>query len=274
MMMSQNYLLSKMTWDEAKEKAQRGAIAILPVGSTEQHGLHLPLEMDALLATELSDRIAKEASRDVEVVVAPTIPYGAGPISHAKIFPGTLFLSLKLLKEVVTEICEGLYLSGFRKIVILDCHGGNPPAISNAVREFGTKFQDAVVVSVNPIKIVQEVIQKYVKTQVSHACEMETSMALALNARVIMEKAKDTVPKSKVRDIVSRFNASQSGDERFSGMGAKNAVDFPWGWQNFEKVTPTGVVGEPTKATKEKGEKIVEAMVGRVANLVRELSRA
>src|SRR5580704_10569315 len=128
-------LLSRMTWKEVKKRATESSVAILPVGATEEHGPHIAVNSDADGAYEMAVRAARLVAEDVKPIVAPTIPYGVGPRNVSIDFPGTLFISIETLKNLVKEVCEGLILSGFRKVVIVDSHGGNYPALYQVVRE-------------------------------------------------------------------------------------------------------------------------------------------
>jgi creatinine amidohydrolase len=116
--------LARLTWPEAGEGGGRSVVAV-PVGSTEQHGPHLPLSTDTCIASELCRRLA--GVRD-DVVVAPALPYGASG-EHAS-FPGTLSVGHEALFAVLVEL--GRSADAFAGVVFVSAHGGNSPTLSRA----------------------------------------------------------------------------------------------------------------------------------------------
>jgi len=112
-------LLHEMSWTEAKEYFSKSDIAILPVGSTEQHGPANPLGTDHLVAKA----IAEEAAKRTGVVCLPVVPFGVS--AHHKQFWGTIYVSPRVFKEYVKEVCLALAYYGVHKIVIVNGHGGN-----------------------------------------------------------------------------------------------------------------------------------------------------
>jgi len=122
-------LLHEMSWVEAKEYFEKNDIALLPVGSNEQHGPQNPLGTDHLIAKALAEETAKRTG----VVCLPVIPFGVS--SHHKQFWGTIHVSPKALKEYVKEVCLALNYYGVKKIVIVNGHGGNLNALAELSRE-------------------------------------------------------------------------------------------------------------------------------------------
>lgn len=122
-------LLHEMSWIEAKEYFTRNNVAILPVGSNEQHGPHNPLGTDHLIAKAIAEETAKQA----DVVCLQVIPFGVS--SHHKQFWGTIFISPKAFKNYVKEVCLSLNYYGVKKIVIVNGHGGNRCALLEMARE-------------------------------------------------------------------------------------------------------------------------------------------
>jgi len=115
-------LLAEMTRDEIADVAL-DAVAVLPTASIEQHGPHLPVITDTMLCGTVAERAALAATDDVMVLVAPVLCYGNS--HHHRPFAGVLSLSSHTYMTAVTEILEGLVLSGFRKLIVLNGHGGN-----------------------------------------------------------------------------------------------------------------------------------------------------
>ncbi len=116
------FLLHEITRDEAARRAS-GALAILPVGATEQHGPHLPLGTDFLIVEHVTRAAAQEARASVDVLVAPTFQTGSS--HHHLPFGGTISLSTERYYGTLRDMTESLILSGFRRIFIINGHGGN-----------------------------------------------------------------------------------------------------------------------------------------------------
>ncbi|NJO82110.1 MAG: creatininase family protein [Blastochloris sp.] len=115
------YLYADLTWPEVNEAVEMGKVILLPVGSTEQHGRHLPLDVDNLLAAS----VCLEAGRrdPGRILVAPTIPYGFN--IHAMDFPGTIHVAYDHFVEFCLDVVKSFAYHGFKRIVIVDGHGSN-----------------------------------------------------------------------------------------------------------------------------------------------------
>jgi creatinine amidohydrolase len=244
--------LFKLTWPEVREYLKENDIVLFPTGSTEQHGKHLAEDNDAFTALEISKRVAEKTG----VLVAPVMPFGYSP--HHMGFPGTITLSFDVLVNVYKEVCKSLMRHGFRKIVIMNAHGGNSSAISETLRELkeetGTKVYSLMVfpsASGFGAKAVKENIQ----TSGGHADELETSVELYLGQRVLLEKAEKGVPPPSASDFRRRL------------AGRVSTV------RDFHEITVSGSLGDPTLASREKGERLVEAVVEEVAEFIEELKR-
>lgn len=120
--MSDRLRLDELTRDEVSEQASRTTV-VIPLGSTEQHGRHLPLAVDSLVITRIAELAASRARADVPVLVAPTLPYGFA--HHHLDFAGTMSIPMLTYVEALTEIGASLAHGGFRRIVLLNGHGGN-----------------------------------------------------------------------------------------------------------------------------------------------------
>jgi len=257
--MTTEIFLANMTWEEAGKRAKESGIAILPIGSTEEHGYHIALSSDAFQVTEIVKMACEIVADEVKPVIAPTIPYGVGAKMIAKDFPGTLFVSIDSMKHFVKDICETLALSGFRKILIIDGHGGNPPAMTQVTKEVTEETGAACVYFLWGSVIPREVAQKVITTPVCHACEAETSVNLALGNRVLMDRAVDAVPADPVWNLRSKFN-QDSGTLWYPGDLKR-------------ETNGSGVMGYPSKASVEKGKILVDEAVKGIANLLRDFAK-
>ena len=164
----------KFTWVEIKDSLPRIKAVILPVGSIEQHGPHLPLACDSLGAYKLSKEVAEKLNG--EVLVLPPIFYGVS--EHHMDFPGTITVRSETLISIIYDIAESIKRTGISKLIIINGHGGNIPALSIAIRKIQTDLGITVVL-INPWELISDVIQEVIESDVwGHACEFETSLAL------------------------------------------------------------------------------------------------
>jgi creatinine amidohydrolase len=249
-------LLAKMKQQEVAEAVERGAIAILPVGTMEQHGYHLPVDTDVAIPAY----IAAEAARRTGDVVLPAVNYGYNEKDLA--FAGTVSVSAETFTRYLVEIGRSLARSGFKRILILNGHGYN----SNMVGTAGMVIieqTDAYCATANWWSLCADVLDEIRESEVpggmSHACEMETSVQLVLDAEhVDMSQA--------VKEIDYPFKGS-----RFVWYDMhQSPVSFK---VPFQMLTRSGVIGDPTLATPEKGARILTAGIEGLAEFLEEFRR-
>jgi creatinine amidohydrolase/Fe(II)-dependent formamide hydrolase-like protein len=245
-----SYLWGELTWPEAEACFNKVDIALLPVGSIEQHGPHLPLDTDAFDADYLARRIA-EACTDPKPLVLPLLPYGVS-YEHDR-FKGTISISNDTLSHLVYEIGMSVAGNGIRKLVILNGHGGNEPALNFAAQMINRKARIFVCVDTGETSNVD--IEKITETPNDvHAGEVETSTSLAVRPGLVrMDKASRFVP-----DFSSRY----------LNFTSKRGVSW---YAYTEKISKNGVLGDPTRASAEKGEKIWQIMIAHLVALVEDL---
>ena len=253
--MPNKYRYEEFTWPEIREAVAENRVAVLPVGTVEQHGPHLPLVTDVLTATEMS-RMAVERTPN-EAVLMPSVYYSFN--EHHLDFPGTIAVEGQTIVNYVTDIGKSLAHHGFRKILLVNGHGSNVPFLDVAARNITNKT-DAICAMVSwwsliPKALLQELRESEFPGGMAHGCELETSVLLYLRGDLVQfEKAK--------RDI--NFQATEFF---YWDLAAPSPVFFQeW----FSRYSKTGTVGDPTKATKEKGEKFVKAVVDRMVTLLGE----
>lgn len=182
-----------MTWPEVSEAAQNGMPAVLAVGSTEQHGPHLPLATDTILPVG----VALEAGRRVPLVVAPPVRFGARSRALSgggETFPGTLSLRGTTLIATVTEVLAALARSGFRRLVVQNWHYENAGFLWEACDLAVERHPDvAVLLLESPMpELGQEELEElfpggFPGWDVEHASIMETSMMMALRPELVRE---------------------------------------------------------------------------------------
>ncbi|MHA2395316.1 MAG: creatininase family protein [Candidatus Thorarchaeota archaeon] len=254
--MEKEYLLANMTWPEVEERLKECDIALVPLGSTEQHGPALPVSTDHYIATRFAYRVAEMVWDHHKVVVTPTVTFGFSP--HHMEFKGTITLSELTLSSMIADICHSLAQHGFKKIVLVNGHGGNETAISNALHDMQGNI-DAKVYHTNWYGMVGDKLVEIVTPPVYHAGDMETSVAWYLGQRVLEDKRVDEPGKSLVPGFIA---------PDISASGPRASVSY-----SFKEITNSGVVGYSTKATKEKGKLIADIVLENLVSFIREIAK-
>jgi creatinine amidohydrolase/Fe(II)-dependent formamide hydrolase-like protein len=246
----QRHLWGQLTWPEARQRFEQVDIALLPVGSIEQHGPHLPLDTDAFDANYLALRVA-EACSNPKPLVLPCLSYGVA--YHHEDFKGTVSISNDTLSKLVYDIGISLARNGIKKLVIINGHGGNSPALNYAAQMINRDAHIFVCVDTGETSDVD--VYSLVETPNDvHAGEIETSAALAVRPHLVnMDLARREVPEfsSRYLDFTSKRGVS---------------------WYAYtRKISQSGVMGDPTKASAEKGNKIWEMMITHLVALIEDL---
>ena len=245
-------VLGKMTWPEAGERLKRVDVALLPVGAIEQHGPHLPLDTDAFDAEYLAMAVS-DACHDPKPVVLPLIPYGVS--YHHNDFAGTISIENSTLARMVYEIGVSAARNGITKLVIINGHGGNDPALNFAAQEINRDTHIFVCVDSGETSDV-DVYGMIDTPNDVHAGEIETSTSLAVRPELVhMERAEKMVPEfsSRYLDFTSKRGIS---------------------WYAFtKKISENGVMGDPTRATVEKGRAMWDVMIRHLVTFVEELKQ-
>jgi len=236
---------------EISALAARNAVVIVPVGSIEQHGPHLPTQVDALLASEVSRRAARKVAAGVPVIVAPTV--WSGLAEHHMSLGGTLSLDFETFFGLMRCLCRSLVRHGFRRILLLNGHGGNITALNVVVNELAVELQ-VPLATASYWMLAKEGFAAVLdrQTTVRHACEAETSMLLAL--------APELVDMARAADVVG------STEPEIAQVAGTDAV---YRWRSFKARTRHGVIGDPRTATADKGERLLEAAAVAVATVCR-----
>jgi creatinine amidohydrolase len=241
------------------------AIAVLPLGATEQHGPHLPLSVDTHLVDGVVAAALPHLPADLPVLVLPTQAIGFSP-EHTR-FPGTLTLKAETLIRLWTEIGDGVADSGVRKLVLLNAHGGQVGALDLVARDlrarrgmlvyssswFNLPLHDEAGQDLNAAFAPQE------HRFGIHAGEIETSMMLALApGRVRLEQAEYF------------RSTSQDRAERFPILGNGRSAKLGWMMQDYNA---NGAVGNARAADAGRGLALVEAAGRALAQLLTEIDR-
>ncbi len=245
-----DWLLAEMTWPEARARLRETDVALLPVGAIEQHGPHLPLDTDAWDAEHLARRVAEECTSPRPLVL-PLVPYG---VSYAhEDFSGTLSVGPDTLSRYVFEIGMSAARHGITKLVILNGHGGNLPTLQFAAQMINKEAH--IFTCVDTGETSDKDIADLVVTQGDvHAGEIETSTSLATRPELVRI--------DRARKFVPRFRS------QYMNFGAARRIEW---FSHTARISPSGVLGDPTRATREKGQRIWALMVRPLVEFVEAL---
>jgi creatinine amidohydrolase len=238
---------------------------LLPIGSTEQHGRHMPLDTDCLIARELC-RLAAEAAEEqgARLLVAPTLNVTLSWY-HMQ-FPGSLRLSTATFLQVFAEMCDSLARHGFTRLIAVNGHGGNAAALTVAVN-YALETTGRRVFLVQWWELAADVLAE-IEGPMIHAEEAETSIALALGQRVVEDEA--------ARDAYDRGGAVRAAGLPWTSFGKYGMTHKGPGvvvpMDMLRDISASGVVGDATKARRETGERVVAAIVPRIVQVARDLS--
>ena len=218
-------------------------VVILPIGSIEVHGPHLPLGTDTMVIYH----IALKAAEREGALVLPPLYYAYVP--ENKHFPGTLSLNSETFLKLVEDILNEVARHGFKKVLILNGHGGNRRPLRLLLRRMLERgFRVHLYILTDTLAPIIDIIEKVKETEVyEHACEIETSLVMALRP-----------------DLVQLKNVKEPAKlgKRWVSKYLETMVD----WQRY---APMGYVGDPRKATPEKGKEIIEVWVKRVVDVIK-----
>ena len=235
------------------------SIVLLPIAAIEQHGPHLPVGTDSIILEELMRRFVQEKEfGDTNVVVAPQ--FYIGKSNEHMNFSGTLTFTATTLYNMLHEVCGCFAKHGFKKVVLTNAHGGNTDLLNLISRDLRIDFGLEVFVFdwwFTPFW--QDILKTEKQSEsiygVFHACELETSLMLAI--------APETVDMSQVQDETPEVMFE--GKKYLSLFGP-----ITMGWKT-DDVSKSGVIGSPEFASREKGEKFMQYAVDRLAEIVTEI---
>ena len=238
--------LDELSTVEASQAAKDGTVMIFPVGSVEEHGNHLPLCTDSIQP----EYIALEVAKKTGCLVAPPFRYGV--CNATRNFAGTLTIEFDTLYKVAHDILSELVRNGFYRIIVLSGHAGNSHMVAlrlaaqDIVVKNSAKNESKVRIMVlSDFDFAEELSPKYADVNDGHAGTLETSRVMAIKPELIKAKGK----------------ASTWQMPRFE------VVAHP------ELYFPSGVNGDPTTASKEKGQRINEYIINEIEKLVKELQK-
>src|SRR5262245_1714557 len=248
----------KLTWPEINDAVELRKVCVVPCGAVEQHGPHLPLDVDMRCPTE----IAYGAGRLIpdKVLVLPCVAYGY--TGHVLDFPGPINLHFAHYIQQVLDITKSLAYHGFKKILLLNGHGSNMPNLDLVARRTNLETDAECVLAAwwNLLTVDKSFLPRWRQSQFpggcAHACELETSLYLYLDG--------DDVRKDRIKNGTSSFNEEENPVNWVDLFAAGPATLVSW----TSSYSETGVLGEAELASEEKGRQAYEEAVKQLARFV------
>ncbi len=240
------YLLKESNWKTLKD--HRFELAVLPWGATEAHNYHLPYGTDVYEADSIAEEAGRKAwEKGANVTILPTIPFGVNT-GQSDIYldinmnPSTQFM---ILQDIITVLDR----QGLKKLLVVNSHGGND--FKTMLRELGLKFPDMLLFTCNWFQALDK--SRYFEEAGDHADEMETSIIMHLHPELVLPL--EVAGEGKERKAVIR------------GLGEK----WAWAERKWSQVTADTGIGNPKKASPEKGKAYFEDVTDKVAELISDI---
>lgn len=253
--MTKKHLFAAMTWHEVNEAVAQGRVALIPVAAIEQHGPHLPVDTDNVIATEICERAAERAP-DL-LVCLPTIHYGFN--DHNMDFPGTISIKMQHFIDYCFDVGASLAYHGFRRMFLVNAHGSNSP-LCNLIARRLTNETDTLAGHINHWELGWDAIAGQLEGgphAADHACEWETSEYLYLKPELVQQEK-----------IVDEIPAERGGPRwLYPGLEGSKWVHFMNYWS---RMNDSGVSGTPSLASAEKGKVMVETTIERLIQVARD----
>ena len=246
-----------LNWPQLQETIEKNTVILIPVGTVEEHGRHLPVSTDAVIASEIARRTAEKVNRELPVLVTPAVWTGYSAKEMGR-WPGTIRIRPEVLIDLIYDLLTSLTEMGFKKTVLLDCHGHHSGILNVAVRKVSDAFGVYPAI-VSPAALSKEVFAKIRKSETGgaiHGGEWETSLMLYFNQPVNMKEA--------TKEDVMRYHSEFIPGDSF--VGGKGVFWSTWGIQKSK----TGIYGDPTCASIETGEKCCQAIIKNLSKFLKE----
>ncbi len=249
-----------MTWPEVRDAAKAGRIILIPMAAIEQHGYHLPVDMDNLACFHVCREAAKR--RPDLLLNTPLLPYGFN--EHNMEFPGTVSIRMDIFVEYLFDVARSYSRMGFKRIMLVNGHGSNQ-MLSNLAARRVVNETDSIALSLpywalNADKFNTQLRESATPGGTAHACEYETSVYLAIKPEAVdMTKAVKEMSPNWSKKIWCDLTAGSS-DVHF--------VD------NYSRYNRSGVEGDPLRATASKGRKIISWVLDGMIELAEDFKKA
>ena len=249
--MAEQWRYEKLTWPEINDSITAQKAVLVPVGSIEQHGPHLPLDVDVICPTGIAHAVARQIP-DQLLVMPPLIH---GYTAHVMDFPGTINIHWQHFINYVLDVGKSLAYHGFKKIILLNGHGSNVPNLDLAARRVNLETDAECsfvswwsLLSVDP-EFMKGWRERKFPGGCAHACELETSVYMYLDG--------DSVREDRIVDGEIDFHRYESDFHWTDLLSAGPAQVTSW----TASYSDSGVLGQPTLASAEKGRLAVEEVL-------------
>jgi creatinine amidohydrolase len=253
------YRYEKLTWPEINDAVEQGKVCIVPCGAVEQHGHHLPLDVDLVCPLGVAHGAGRMAPEDI--LVLPIVAYGY--TGHVMDFPGTINCHHEHFMAMTLDIAKSLAYHGFKKIIFLNGHGSNMPNLNLVARRANLETDAECVLTGwwEMLMVDKEFMPRWRQSKfpggIAHACELETSMYLYLDG--------ENVRKDKIKNGVISFNEDNSPFNYVDLYGQGPGTVVSW----TSSYSDSGVLGEAELATAEKGKEACEEAVKQLVRYVK-----
>ena len=246
-------LLEDLTGPEVPSVISRSSILLLPIGAVEQHGPHLPLSVDHVIAHETATAVVEECGEELDVWQLPTLSISKSN-EHAW-SPGTLYLSPETMLAVLRDVGRSVVATGAERLVLLNAHGGNTTLLGTALRELRLQFGLRTFLMHPSLPADHGGRSPEGELGMGiHGGHNETSVFMHLRpGQVKLEEAERRVPEALADNIHVKFGGS---------------VAFGWSSDDF---SPDGYIGDPTGATPEIGRRLFDGAVGSLCEAMAEV---
>lgn len=242
-----------MTWMEIRDLDKKHGAVVLPFGSLEQHGPHLSIDTDLFFADSFLDMALAKLREDVACWRLPILPISRS-VEHVG-FAGSLWLTSETLLKLIEEIAGGIAASGFRRVVLLNCHGGNVALLEVAARDLRIRTGLMAFTLFPPALLPDPVaVEERERVFGIHANDWETSVMLALSPdRVRTDRRNVSYPQFESETLRLELSAANVA------------------WTSKDLVT-SGTFGDARAATAERGRKRIDPMIDKLAAVLAEIS--
>ena len=237
------HLYRTLTWTEAKERAEAKAVIVIPVAAIEQHGFHLPIDVDNVLVEHVTEEAARRSGG--VILTAPMIHYGFN--EHNMGFPGTITIRETVLMDFCYDVAHSLVRQGFDRIVLINGHGSNQ-MLCNLVARRIVNTTRALCAAAAHWSLARPAVDRLRESEfpggMAHACEFETAMYMHIHPELV------EMDKMTPRETPSNINEFLYDD--LFGSGPVHMVN------RWSRLSRSGVEGDPMLATPEKGREFAE----------------
>ncbi|MER3493121.1 MAG: creatinine amidohydrolase [Mastigocladus sp. ERB_26_2] len=234
-----------LTWQDIEKMPNKQNVVIIqPIGAIEQHGLHLPIIVDSAISVAVLGKALSKLDPDVPAYALPNIYYGKS--NEHWHFPGTITLTSQTLITLLMEVGESIYRAGFRKLVFMNSHGGQPQILELVARDLHIRYDDFCIFPLFTWRVPNVAKELLTPKELElgiHAGDAETSLMLAILPEQV-----------KMADAVTEYPLNLPTD---SVLSMEGKLPFAWATKDLSQ---SGVMGDPTTATKEKGDRIWESL--------------